>query len=154
MLGSSPLQGEVRRGGFSLRSDCLKNIKPKISYMTKVFNKSSEREKRRYLRNNMPKAELLLWSELKGRKLRGYKFRRQYGVNGFVLDFYCPELKLALEVDGDSHFQEGMEVNDLERQLIIESYGITFLRFTNNDVYENMTAVLERILEFMEEVKE
>ena len=122
--------------------------------MTKVFNKSSEREKRRYLRNNMPKAELLLWSELKGRKLRGYKFRRQYGVNGFVLDFYCPELKLALEVDGDSHFQEGMEVNDLERQLIIESYGITFLRFTNNDVYENMTAVLERILEFMEEVKE
>jgi len=121
--------------------------------MTKVFNRGSEKKKRRLLRNNMPKAELLLWSKLKGRALGGFKFRRQYGVSKFVLDFYCPELKLAIEVDGDSHFMEGAEENDMERQRIIESYGIAFLRFTNIDIYENMSAVLERIVAFMAEPK-
>lgn len=121
--------------------------------MTKVFNKGSEKEKRRLLRNNMPKAEQLLWAKLKGRGLGGFKFRRQYGVKEFVLDFYCSELKLAIEVDGDSHFMDGAEVNDMERQKIIESYGIIFLRFTNSDIYENMSVVLERIHEFALESK-
>ena len=56
------------------------------------------------LRNNMPKAELILWSTLKSKGLDEYKFRRQYSVAQFVVDFYCPRLKLAIEVDGDSHF--------------------------------------------------
>ena len=121
--------------------------------MTKVFNKGSEKEKRRLLRNNMPKAEILLWSKLKGRGLSGFKFRRQYGVNKFVLDFYCPELKLAIEIDGDSHFMKGAKESDLERQEMIESYGIVFLLFTNTDIYENMNAVLERTAKFAMELK-
>lgn len=105
------------------------------------------------LRNNMPKAEIFLWSKLKGRGLSGFKFRRQYGVDKFVLDFYCPELKLAIEVDGDSHFRGGAKESDMERQKIIESYGIVFLRFTNTDIYENMNAVLERIVGLAMELK-
>jgi very-short-patch-repair endonuclease len=126
--GSSPYQGEVRWGR-----------------MTKIYNKACEKDKRRILRNNMPKAELVLWTKLKSKALDGYKFRRQYSVGKYVVDFYCPKLKLAVEVDGDSHFSEGAERGDKERQNFIESFGISFLRFTNNDIYENLDAVLERI---------
>ena len=64
----------------------------------------------------MPKAEVILWSKLKSKGLDGYKFRRQYSVGKFVIDFYCPRVKLAIEVDGDSHFSERSEVCDKERQ--------------------------------------
>ncbi len=96
--------------------------------MTKVFNRTSEKLKRKILRDNMPKAEIVLWAKLKGKGLCGYKFRRQYSVREFIIDFYCPELKLAIEIDGNSHFVEGAETRDRERQQIIESYGIKFLR--------------------------
>ncbi|MDO8283138.1 MAG: endonuclease domain-containing protein [Thermodesulfovibrionia bacterium] len=115
--------------------------------MTKAFNKHTEKEKRRQLRKNMPKAEIILWSKLKNKSLCGYKFRRQYSVNKFVIDFYSPELKLAIEVDGDSHFTDGADICDKERQIIIESYGIEFLRFTNREVYENVDGVIEFIIE-------
>ena len=77
--------------------------------MTKLYNRTCEKNKRKILRSNMPKAELILWSRLKNKRLNEYKFRRQYSVAQFVIDFYCPKLKLAIEVDGDSHFSEGSE---------------------------------------------
>lgn len=95
----------------------------------------------------MPKAEIILWSKLKNKSLCGYKFRRQYSVNKFVIDFYSPELKLAIEVDGDSHFTDGVDVRDKERQMIIESYDIKFLRYTNREVYENVDGIIESIIE-------
>ena len=94
----------------------------------------------------MPKPEALLWSRLKVKAL-GYKFRRQFSIGSFIVDFYCPEIKLAIEVDGDSHFTEGAEEADRAREREIESYGITFLRFTNKDICENLDGVLERISE-------
>jgi len=97
------------------------------------------------LRSNLPKAEVILWSRLKSKGLDGYKFRRQYSVGKFVIDFYCPRLKLAIEVDGDSHFSETSEVYDKERQRFIESFKISFLRFTNKDIYENLGEVLATI---------
>ncbi len=98
----------------------------------------------------MPQAEVILWSRLKGKGLRGYKFRRQYSVDKFVIDFYCPGLKLAIEIDGDSHFVEGVEISDRERQTIIESYGIHFLRFTNKEIYEKLDEVMEKIMEYIQ----
>lgn len=71
--------------------------------MTKIFNRNEELEKRRELRNNSTKAESLLWQQLKGKQVAGFKFRRQYSVGKFVLDFYCAERKLAIELDGSSH---------------------------------------------------
>ncbi len=111
--------------------------------MTQFFNRTQDKEKRRLLRNNMPRAEALIWSKLKAKQMLGYKFRRQYSVDRYVVDFYCPELKLAVEIDGDSHFQTGSEDNDRHRQAFIESIGIQFLRFTNEDVFKNIEGVVE-----------
>ncbi len=117
--------------------------------MTKIFNKTKEKIKRKLLRNNMPKAEIILWSKLKGKGL-GHKFRRQYSVDKFVLDFYCPKLKMAIEIDGGSHYIDGAKERDIERQRIIEYYGISFIRFTNNEIYENLDGVLIKIVEVIE----
>lgn len=92
----------------------------------------------------MTKAEVILWSKLKG-KATGYKFRRQYSVGAFVLDFYCPELKLAIEVDGDSHFTDDAELKDAIRERIVSEYGIYFLRFTNAEVSDNVDGVVTEI---------
>jgi very-short-patch-repair endonuclease len=119
--------------------------------MTRAFNKTEETPKRRKLRQNMSPAEVLLWLKLKDKGLKGYKFRRQYSVDKFVVDFYCPKHKLAIEVDGDSHYVEGAELSDQERQVIIEAYGITFLRFTNREIYNNIAGVLEKIAEYLSE---
>jgi very-short-patch-repair endonuclease len=113
--------------------------------MTKLYNKTSEKDKRQSLRNNMPPAEQLIWARLKGKQIENCKFRRQYSVGGFVIDFYTVEIKLAIEIDGDSHFSDGAEVADRERQSLIESSGIRFLRFTNRQVYEELDAVIEKI---------
>ncbi len=75
--------------------------------MTEIFNREAERGIRQSLRNTLPAAELMLWSKLKNRQICGRKFRRQFSVGPYVVDFYCPTLKLAIEIDGDSHFQPG-----------------------------------------------
>jgi very-short-patch-repair endonuclease len=113
--------------------------------MTRVFNRVSETPKRKSLQHSMPEAEVILWSKLQHRQVNGLKFRRQYSVDRFVVDFYCPELKLAIEVDGDSHFQMGAEQHDEVRETFIKQYGIKFLRFTNSDVRENLYGVLTQI---------
>ncbi len=113
--------------------------------MTQFFNRSTEKEKGRFLRRSMPRAEVILWSKLKGKQVLGHKFRRQYSVGSYLLDFYCPALKLAIEIDGDSHFGEGSAEYDSQRQAFIESFSITFLRFTNKEVVNNLDGVLERI---------
>jgi len=115
--------------------------------MTTIFNKHSEKEKRRQLRNNLTKAEVIVWQHLKGRQVNNCKFRRQYSIGPFVLDFYCPELKLAIEIDGSSHDHEDAQAYDQERQKYIEALGITFLRFTNEQVYKNIESVVMSINE-------
>ncbi len=82
---------------------------------------------------------------LRCKQLENCKFRNQYSVDRFVLDFYSPEIKLTIEIDGESHFQQGVAQYDKERQVFIELAGIKFLRFTNQDVYDNLNGVLETI---------
>jgi very-short-patch-repair endonuclease len=113
--------------------------------MTLHFNITPLKKRRRYLRNHLPKAEVLLWMRLSNRQVLGYKFRRQYSVDRFVIDFYCPELRLAIEVDGESHFTHTARVYDRCRQHHIESFGIKFLRVMNENVYGNLDAVLDEI---------
>ena len=112
------------------------------------FNRFSDNLKRKKLRLGMPKAEVILWSRLKGNQLKGLKFRRQFGVGPFVIDFFCPELRLAIEVDGESHRTPEAQKYDQERQLFIEEFGIRFLRYTNEEVYENLEGVLRVIGEW------
>ncbi|MBU4446019.1 MAG: endonuclease domain-containing protein [Candidatus Marinimicrobia bacterium] len=101
----------------------------------------------------MPEAEIILWSKLKGKQIYGYKFRRQYSVGSYIVDFYCPKLKLAIEVDGMSHLQQGSETRDNERQKYIETYGIQFLRYINTDIHENLEGVIEQIGETIHELE-
>lgn len=105
--------------------------------MTKLYNKTSELEKRRNLRNNLTPAETKIWAKLRGRQVENCKFRRQYSIGVFVVDFYLPELKLAIEIDGDSHFQPDAIEYDKERQLYLEAKGIGVVRFTMNKWIKN-----------------
>lgn len=114
----------------------------------KIFNRLSEKTKRQYLRNQATKAEQILWYHLKGKQLEGYKFRRQQSVGPYIVDFYCPQAKLVIEVDGDSHFLDEAIRYDRKRQKYIESFGLKFLRFTNIDIYESIDGVIEDILRF------
>ena len=119
--------------------------------MTSHYNISVLKQRRRALRKNLSKAEAIMWNHLSRRQMHGYKFRRQYSVDKYVIDFYCPRLKLAIEVDGDSHFMPGIEGHDNIRQEYIESFGIQFLRFTHEDVCKNIDGVCQNIYIKIEE---
>jgi very-short-patch-repair endonuclease len=118
----------------------------------RIFTKKSEQTKRRLLRNNSTKAEVLLWLEIKNKKL-GVRFLRQYSVGTYVVDFYSPEIKLAVEVDGVTHISPEEKEYDRFRQEEIGKNGITFIRFSNNDVYENISNVVEKLKEKILELK-
>lgn len=120
--------------------------------MKQMYNRPEVKERRRALRKNMPPAEVMLWSKLRGKNARGYEFRRQYSIGMYIVDFYCTQVRLAIEIDGESHYREGSEDHDRKRQAYIESTGIQVLRFTNRDIYERMDGVLEMILQRLPEL--
>ncbi len=114
--------------------------------MPKIYNTQSMTKRRRELRRSAPRAELILWTYLKNKRINGYKFRRQYSIGGYVVDFYCPNLRLAIEVDGPSHFiNSGVKEYDHERQRFIESLAIKVLHITNTDIYENIDGVMNML---------
>jgi len=111
----------------------------------KLYNKKEQTGRRKSLRKSMTKAETYLWLQIKGKKINNCKFRRQFGIGKYILDNYSPEIKLAIEVDGVTHVNEEEKRYDLERQIEIEEFGVTFLRFTNEEIYEAMGYVLDSI---------
>ena len=111
--------------------------------MTEIFNRKSEQPKRKELRNNSTLAEKILWMSLRKRQLLEIRFLRQYSISKFVMDFYSPEIKLCIEVDGDSHI--GREEYDAERQKFIEWFNIRVIRFSNDQVIQNPDKVVESI---------
>lgn len=125
----------------------------KLPVTSKIFNSSISKENRRRLRNDMANAEIFLWRFIRNRKIDNCKFRRQYSIGKFIVDFYCPELKLAIEIDGDTHVQGNTPEYDKERQRIIESLGIKFLRFTNEQVYKNTEYVLKTIHNIVQQLR-
>jgi len=100
---------------------------------------------RRELRNNLTPAEAKLWSLINNRQVLGRKFRRQHSVGPYILDFYCPEEKLAIELDGQGHFNFSAEEYDAERTAFLNTYGILVLRFENKEVFEQTEGVLETV---------
>jgi very-short-patch-repair endonuclease len=100
---------------------------------------------RKSLRKSLTSAEAALWLCLKNKQLSGVKFRRQYSIENFILDFYSPLQKLAIELDGHYHFTpEGM-ANDEVRDNYLEEQGIKVLRFENKMIFEQLENVLEEI---------
>jgi len=113
--------------------------------MTKHFNRTSEKARRRQLRKDQTYAEKIIWMYLRNRKMLGYKFRRQYSVDRYVIDFYCPELKLAIESDGSVHDLPEQKIYDSERQEYLENFGINFLRIKNEELFGNPNKAFEKI---------
>jgi len=112
-----------------------------------LHNRAVLKTRRKELRNNSTPAEIELWSMLKHSNLGGYKFRRQHSVGSYILDFYCPSEKLAVELDGDSHFTDAAIEYDDVRTAYLNALNIKVVRFLNTDVYDNLNDVCERILE-------
>ncbi|KAA0894041.1 endonuclease domain-containing protein [Oryzomonas rubra] len=112
-----------------------------------IHNSPDMKPLRKTLRNEATPAERELWNVLRHSNLGGYKFRRQQSVGRYIVDFYCPSERLAVELDGDSHFTDEAMEYDRERTAFLNSLTIRVLRFLNTDVHENLDAVSERILE-------
>jgi very-short-patch-repair endonuclease len=100
----------------------------------------------RQLRKNQTEMESRPWQCLRDRRLVGYKFRRQHLVKEFILDFYCPEKKLAVEMDGGQHDSPDQMAYDQNRTKILEKEGIKVLRYWDNETYQNLNGVLDDIL--------
>ena len=113
--------------------------------MPLIYNKTGIKERRRELRKNQTDVERLLWKQIRNKNFFGLKFFRQYSVGAYIVDFYCPKLKLAIELDGGQHAEEGNKEYDKIRTDYLKSMGIKVMRFWNNDVIHNIEGVLEEI---------
>jgi len=111
----------------------------------RTFNRKYLKQKRKDLRNKPTRAEAFLWGYLKGSKFEGRKFRRQTSINSFIVDFYCPEENLVIELDGEPHFEEEQIKYDKERTKKLEELGLKVIRFQNQDVLYTLDYVLDEI---------
>jgi very-short-patch-repair endonuclease len=116
----------------------------------KIYYNPKLKEKARYLRNNSTLSEILLWNELKRRKLLGYQFFRQKPIGNYIVDFFSYTLRLVIEVDGESHDESAFEYDQM-RQEYLESIGLTVLRFDDLKVKREMRNVLRVIEEWISE---
>jgi very-short-patch-repair endonuclease len=121
------VRGEVERGSAKWQYTTTKN------------------QKRWSLRRNSTKAEEILWDYLRNRKLLGIKFKRQYSVDQFVIDFYSPEIKLAIELDGKIHLDKEVKNHDENREGYLAGFGIEIIRIKNEMVINDIEVALELI---------
>ncbi|MBQ7061744.1 MAG: DUF559 domain-containing protein [Bacteroidales bacterium] len=111
-----------------------------------VMNLGIQKQHRRELRKHGTAAEAVLWSMLKTRSVEGLRFRRQFSVGEFILDFYCPALRLAIELDGDYHFHGEMYERDyLRDKTLWVKYNIKTLRYENKIVFESPSIIFDDV---------
>ena len=115
----------------------------------KINNLPHLKSRRKDLRNHSTSAEATLWNLLKGSQLKGFKFRRQHSIGNYIVDFYCPKKKLAIELDGQVHKEEEQIIKDIARTTFLNEKGITVIRIENKNVFTNTSAVLDYILQHL-----
>jgi very-short-patch-repair endonuclease len=101
------------------------------------------------LRKNMTDAEKLLWTKIRNKQLKGYQFYRQKIIGNFIVDFYCPKANLIIEIDGGQHYSDEGKQKDAARDDFLKSSGLRVFRFSDREVFENLSGVMERIWENM-----
>ena len=111
--------------------------------------RSDLRELAKKLRNNATKAERVLWHSLSGKQCFGYDFHRQKPLGNYIVDFFCQELMLAIEVDGVSHNQESVRIKDNEKEEFLNSIGVQVLRFQDDEIYPENRDALRAIEEYV-----
>ena len=121
------------------------NIEKEMFYgaSPEIFKRASE------LRKNMTNAEKALWSALRKKQIQGKKFRRQHPVSRYIVDFYCHQLKLAIEVDGGIHNKTEQKEHDTGRSYELRQLGIKVIRFTNDQIFQNLNEVIKEIEKHM-----
>jgi very-short-patch-repair endonuclease len=107
--------------------------------------------RRRELRRRSTEAEALLWRHLRDRRFQGIKLRRQHPIGHYIVDFFCPRRRLAIELDGGQHFDPSAQAHDERRSQDLARRGIRVVRFTNTQVFEETEAVLEAIMSALAE---
>ncbi len=120
-----------------------------------VYNLHRQKNIRRHLRNNATRTERWLWFYLRNRQVDNLKFRRQYGIRQYIVDFYCPEVGLAIEIDGEPHERfANQQRHDQERQRRLEALGVRLLRFSPGDVLENIEGILGKITRVARDIRQ
>jgi len=114
--------------------------------MTDSSPSSSLIEQSREFRKNPTEAETILWEHLRNRRLENYKIRRQHPICGYILDFYCQEIRLGIEVDGEVHQTQEQIAYDNQRSIDLSEIGIKVIRFRNSEVIRSVDEVLQQIL--------
>ncbi len=121
---------------------------------TQKYNRPEQKSLRRDLRKGGEAPEAVMWTLLKNRQLDGMRFRRQFGVGPYVLDFYCPEIKLGVELDGAPHFMSGnFGCDDVREEYLFREHGIRIVRFENRDLFYNQDGVVKVILSVIQKLK-
>jgi very-short-patch-repair endonuclease len=108
------------------------------------YNKGLK-EHSRELRSNMTDAEKLLWTRIRGKQMKGYQFYRQRIISNYIVDFYCPNAGLVIELDGGQHYNDEGREKDMVRDNYMGNLGIRVVRFSDREIFEKLDAVLERI---------
>lgn len=121
--------------------------------MTKIYNRKKLFTVRKILRNNLTKSEVILWQHLKGKQF-GFKFRRQQSIGKYVTDFYCSEIKLAVEIDGFTHAEEEVFKKDEEKQNFFETIGITVKRYNDQQIFNDLKNVSDDLYQTGCELKQ
>jgi very-short-patch-repair endonuclease len=114
--------------------------------MTQIFNRHEAKASRQRLRHQLPDAERIVWSRLKNGQVGGFRFRRQYSIGSYIVDFYCPRAKLIVEIDGPTHFTDAAEAYDAVREEYFRSLGLRIVRFTNDQVRRNLNGVWAKLI--------
>ncbi|MBI2981813.1 MAG: endonuclease domain-containing protein [Deltaproteobacteria bacterium] len=110
------------------------------------YNDPVLKPRRQELRNKSTEAEKLLWEKLKRSQLKGFKFVRQYSVGPYILDFFCPQARLAIELDGGHHGSEEGKEYDVERTSYLSDHDVKVIRFWNDEVLKEIETVVAKIL--------
>ena len=116
-------------------------------------NKRLLLERRRYLRKNPTFAEKVMWMYLRKKQMLGYSFRRQHPIDYYIIDFYCPKLKLAIEVDGETHNNLEQKEYDKKREEYIKKFGIKFIRITDDELLGNPNKAFKKLEDAIKLIK-
>ena len=141
---SHPSPTQYGKGGLCLPSPHRGGVGGEVNtLLTKQLTYPEKLSTAKALRSNMTVAERLMWEAVRRNSLAGFHFRRQHVIAGFIVDFYCHAARLIIEIDGPIHEQR--QDHDAERSQILESAGLRVIRFTNDEVLNDLPAVLQQI---------
>jgi very-short-patch-repair endonuclease len=116
----------------------------------KIYYNPKLKQLARNLRNNSTLSEVLFWKEVRGKNILGYQFLRQKPIGNFIVDFYCPKLKLAIEIDGDSHAFREVARRDKIKDAYLNNLGIHLIRYEDHKIKKDIQSTISHLIDWIE----